>query len=178
MGKRWNSEWKYYRFTKNDETSYEEESIIPTHIEKLYYVLNKITVNSELQNAIGSSKYELVERKEQLGVCLDTCHLNDGGYNVGNFDDYLNDFDKLIIYDVNKDINIYFKKNDIISNKKLDFENKKFPIVNNLDKYLKIFYGDYMTPPKEEERYGHDLGNDIIYDFKNSYRKYLGDKND
>ena len=37
-----------------------------------------------------------VEDKEHIGVCLDTCHLSDGGYNIENFDEFLNDFDKLI----------------------------------------------------------------------------------
>ena len=33
-----------------------------------------------------------------------------------------------------------------------------------------------MTPPKKDKRYGHDKGDEIIYDFKNSYKKYIGDK--
>ena len=37
-----------------------------------------------------------VEDKEHIGVCLDTCHLSDGGYDIENFDEFLNDFDKLI----------------------------------------------------------------------------------
>lgn len=31
-----------------------------------------------------------------IGVCLDTCHLNDAGYNMKEFDLFLSDFDKLI----------------------------------------------------------------------------------
>ena len=58
-----------------------------------------------------------VERKEQLGVCLDTCHLNDGGYNVGNFDDYLNDFDKLIGIDKIKCVHVNDSKNEKGSHK-------------------------------------------------------------
>lgn len=33
---------------------------------------------------------------DKLGVCLDTCHLNDAGYNMNDFDGFLNLFDKLI----------------------------------------------------------------------------------
>lgn len=33
---------------------------------------------------------------ERLGVCLDTCHLHDSGYNLNNFDEFLDNFDKLI----------------------------------------------------------------------------------
>ena len=37
-----------------------------------------------------------VEDKEHIGVCLDTCHLSDGGYDIENFDKFLDNFDKLI----------------------------------------------------------------------------------
>ena len=37
-----------------------------------------------------------VEDKEHIGVCLDTCHLSGGGYDIENFDEFLNNFDKLI----------------------------------------------------------------------------------
>ena len=30
--------------------------------------------------------------KNKIGVCLDTCHLNDSGININNFDDYLDEF--------------------------------------------------------------------------------------
>ncbi len=41
---------------------------------------------------------DLVEEKFQnnLGVCLDTCHVWDAGYDISNFDDVLNHFDKII----------------------------------------------------------------------------------
>ena len=39
----------------------------------------------------------MVEMKEKVGVCLDTCHIWDGGYDiVGNLDGVLTDFDKTI----------------------------------------------------------------------------------
>ena len=37
-----------------------------------------------------------VEDKKHIGVCLDTCHLSDGGYDIENFDEFLDNFDKLI----------------------------------------------------------------------------------
>ncbi len=38
-----------------------------------------------------------VEDSSLLGVCLDTCHIWDGGYDiVNNFDDVLDEFDKII----------------------------------------------------------------------------------
>lgn len=38
-----------------------------------------------------------VERKEKMGVCLDTCHVWDGGYDIVNhLDEVLSDFDRII----------------------------------------------------------------------------------
>lgn len=37
-----------------------------------------------------------VNLKEKLGVCLDTCHINDAGYDVSNIDKVLEEFDKII----------------------------------------------------------------------------------
>lgn len=62
--------------------------------EELAYIINK------------------VERKDQIGVCLDTCHLNDGGYDITKFDEYLDEFDKLIGIDKIKCIHINDSKNE------------------------------------------------------------------
>lgn len=86
------------------------------------------------------------------------------------------DYDTIVISSITKDKNIYFDKNIIIGNKKLTFEGRKMPVVNDIDKYLKTFYGDYMVIPPENKRYGHDKGDDIIYDFNNSYKKYMEEK--
>lgn len=51
---------------------------------------------------IGSNFYELkriidgVEDKNKIGICLDTCHLNDSGYDIEEFDKLLEEFDKII----------------------------------------------------------------------------------
>ena len=37
-----------------------------------------------------------INRKDLIGVCLDTCHLNDAGYDISNFDELLQEFDKII----------------------------------------------------------------------------------
>ena len=39
---------------------------------------------------------DLVDDKEHIGVCLDTCHLNDAGYDMRDFDSFLDDFDHLL----------------------------------------------------------------------------------
>ncbi len=37
--------------------------------------------------------YEGVKRKERIGICLDTCHLNDAGYDMTSFDTFLDFFE-------------------------------------------------------------------------------------
>ena len=39
----------------------------------------------------------------------------------------------------------------------VDFEDSKFPIVKNYDYYLTKIYGDYMTPPPENQRIQHHV---------------------
>ena len=58
-----------------------------------------------------------VSKKNRIGVCLDTCHLNDAGYDLNNFDEILESFDKLIGIDKIKCIHINDSKNIIASHK-------------------------------------------------------------
>ena len=37
-----------------------------------------------------------VEFPEKIGVCMDTCHLNDAGYDLSNFDNVLDEFDTIV----------------------------------------------------------------------------------
>lgn len=37
-----------------------------------------------------------VEKKSNIGVCLDTCHIHDGGYDVSDFDSVLKSFNEII----------------------------------------------------------------------------------
>lgn len=37
-----------------------------------------------------------VNNQNCIGVCLDTCHLNDAGYDMQDFETYLNEFDQII----------------------------------------------------------------------------------
>ena len=52
-----------------------------------------------------------------VGVCLDTCHLNDSGYDMSNFDKYLDLFDKEIGIERIGCIHINDSKNEINSHK-------------------------------------------------------------
>lgn len=66
----------------------------------------------ELKTIIDNVKY-----KDKIGVCLDTCHLNDAGYNICNFDDLLNEFDEKIGIEKIGCIHINDSKNVISSHK-------------------------------------------------------------
>lgn len=59
-----------------------------------------------------------VEHNEHLGVCLDTCHIFDGGYDiVNNLDDVLDEFDRVIGLDRLKALHLNDSKNVLGSHK-------------------------------------------------------------
>ena len=58
-----------------------------------------------------------VTKKKRIGVCIDTCHLNDAGYDLNNFDEVIESFDKIIGIDKIKCIHINDSKNSIESHK-------------------------------------------------------------
>ncbi len=59
-----------------------------------------------------------VELKDKVGVCFDTCHVWDGGYDIVNdLDGVLNEFDRVIGLDKLKAIHINDSMNDIGSHK-------------------------------------------------------------
>lgn len=74
---------------------------------------------TELGRSIDELKsiIDNIDNKERIGVCLDTCHLNDSGIDISNFDDYLNEFDKLIGIDKIKCIHVNDSKNSLGSHK-------------------------------------------------------------
>lgn len=60
-----------------------------------------------------ASIIDKVELKDKIGVCFDTCHTWDGGYdNVGNFDGVLKEFDKVIGLDRLYAVHLNDSKND------------------------------------------------------------------
>ncbi len=59
-----------------------------------------------------------VELKSKIGVCFDTCHTWDGGYdNVNDFDGVLREFDKIIGLDRLCAVHLNDSKNDIDTHK-------------------------------------------------------------
>ena len=60
---------------------------------------------------------DLCAYKDRLGVCLDTCHLNDAGYDVNDVDGLLNMFDKVVGLDRVLVIHINDSKNPLGAHK-------------------------------------------------------------
>ena len=135
------------------------------------------TTLDELKNIIDN-----VSDKEHIGVCLDTCHLNDSGIDLTKFDKYLDEFDKKIGIDKIGCIHINDSKN-IISSHKDRHENFGFGTIGfdtlinivynkrleNIPKILETPYIDKKYPPYNYEiemirnkEFDNDLINKII----------------
>lgn len=68
---------------------------------------------TECGNTLEELAY-LIEpyKNENIGICLDTCHLHDAGYDISKFDEYLDEFDKQIGLDKLKCIHVNDSKNE------------------------------------------------------------------
>ena len=79
---------------------------------------------SELGYTFEQLKYIIdnVTIKNKVYVCLDTCHINDAGYDLSNFDNILEQFDKTIGLDKLKVVHVNDSKN-ILGAKKDRHEN-------------------------------------------------------
>ena len=122
-----------------------------------------------------------VELKDKIGVCIDTCHLNDAGYNLNSFDDILDEFDKIIGLKYLKVVHINDSKNELESHKdrhenigygKIGFENLIKIIYNDkikgIPKILETPYVEKKPPYKQEiemirnKNFNSNLLNDIL----------------
>ena len=83
-----------------------------------------------------------VANKERIGVCLDTCHLNDAGYNIEKFNDVLMEFDKLIGINKVKCIHINDSKN-ISGSGKDRHENFGFGTLG-FDTLINVIYNEQL----------------------------------
>lgn len=106
-----------------------------TGIRKIAEILNDVltddqstTVLLETMSGKGSemgrnfqeirSILDLVEHKEKMGVCLDTCHVWDGGYDiVHDLDGVLDEFDQIIGLSKLKAVHLNDSLNDLGSHK-------------------------------------------------------------
>ena len=139
---------------------------------------------NELKNIIDS-----VQIKENIGICLDTCHLNDSGVDISKFDDYLNEFDKVIGIDKIKCVHINDSKNEIGMHKDrhenfglgtIGFNNLINVIYNErLKEIPKILETPYVGEKKEYPPYKHEIemirnkqfNENLIQDIINYYSK-------
>ena len=113
---------------------------------------NKVTILLETMagkgSEVGSKLEEIqeiidgVEDKNHIGVCLDTCHLHDAGYDISNFDDFLKEFDKIIGIKKIGCIHVNDSKNEISSHKDRH-ENIGFGKIG-FDTLIKIIYHDKL----------------------------------
>ena len=97
---------------------------------------------------VGSNLLEIkriidgVNEKNRIGVCLDTCHLNDAGYDMSDFDAFLEDFDKIIGIDKIYCVHVNDSKN-VINSHKDRHENIGFGTIG-FDNLIKIIYNEKL----------------------------------
>ena len=104
-----------------------------------------------------------INKKENIGVCLDTCHLHDSGVDISKFDDYLKMFDEEIGLKYIKCVHINDSKNERGAHKDrhenfgyghIGFDNLLkviyHPLLENIPKILETPYIEKNPPYKYE----------------------------
>lgn len=167
---------KYYNFHPGSHTGNGIEKgielIVDSLNEAMYEGMETIVLLETMSGKgteIGSKFEELkkiidgIKLKENIGVCLDTCHIFSAGYDiVNNLDDVLEEFDRIIGLDKLKTIHLNDSLKPLGSNKDrhakigegLIGEEAIVNIINN--KYLKekLFY---LETPNDNEGYKREI---------------------
>ena len=135
---------------------------------------NKVTILLETMagkgSEVGSKLEEIkrildgVEEKKYMGVCLDTCHLNDAGYDMKEFDKYLEEFDKVIglkkigcihINDSKNELGAHKDRHENIGLGTIGFDTLcsivHHPKLDDIPKILETPYVEKEFPPYKEE---------------------------
>ncbi|MBQ4271103.1 MAG: deoxyribonuclease IV [Clostridiales bacterium] len=116
----------YYNFHPGSHVGQGEDAAIPMIADAINNALKEehdTTVLLETMAGKGSEVgrnfeeirriIDLVDLKEKIGVCFDTCHTWDGGYDVVNdIDGVLDEFDRVIGLDRLKAVHLNDSKND------------------------------------------------------------------
>lgn len=84
-----------------------------------------------------------VKYSNRIGLCLDTCHLNDAGYDLTDFDKVLDEFDEIIGIDKIKCVHVNDSKNEINTHKDRH-ENFGFGTIG-FDTLIKIIYHEKLA---------------------------------
>lgn len=100
-----------------------------------------------------------IHKQANIGICLDTCHINDEGYAIADFDDYLDSLNTKIGIDKVKVIHLNDSKNPLGSHKDrhenlgygyIGFETllkvAYHPMLNNIPKILETPYYTFSVP--------------------------------
>ena len=102
-------------------------------IKNITKCLNEVLVNTNVKilletmagkgTEVGTSFEQIkqiidgINNKKNIAVCLDTCHINDAGYDLNDFDKILDEFDKIIGLDKLLCIHVNDSKNERNSHK-------------------------------------------------------------
>ena len=84
-----------------------------------------------------------IDYQDKIGICLDTCHLSDAGYDISNFDSILDELRDLELLDKVLCIHINDSKN-ILGSHKDRHENIGFGELG-FDNLIKVIYNDRLS---------------------------------
>ncbi len=104
-----------------------------------------------------------VKDSSRLGVCLDTCHVFDAGYDIkSHLDDVLDEFDKVIGLDRLKAIHLNDTKNVLGSHKdrheRLGFGNLGYDTIKRIIQHPKLQNLPFiLETPNEDEGYKREI---------------------
>lgn len=167
---------QYYNFHPGSHVGQGVQKGIELIVRQLNEVLTKDMTTTVLLETmagkgseVGSSFEELkaiidgVDLKEKLGVCLDTCHVYDGGYDiVGNLDGVLDEFDRVIGLDKLKAIHLNDSKNPFASHKDrheiIGSGSIGFDAITNIINHPKLKgLPIILETPNELDGYAHEI---------------------
>lgn len=167
---------QYYNFHPGSHVGQGVQKGIELIVRQLNEVLTKDMTTTVLLETmagkgseVGSSFEELkaiidgVDLKEKLGVCLDTCHVYDGGYDiVGNLDGVLDEFDRVIGLNKLKAIHLNDSKNPFASHKDrheiIGSGSIGFDAITNIINHPKLKgLPIILETPNELDGYAHEI---------------------
>lgn len=132
--------------------------IYPVSDFKIFRKLEVLTFKIAIKMLMAEfTKYEenhgkLVRILEKIPICIRHLYMN---FAIKLFTLHKNN-SKYVLLPC-KGVKIYERSLFFGEDKSLPFEDGVFPVPSDYHTYLTLNYGDYMTPPKEDEQKGHDL---------------------